>query len=445
MLARSQTWIGWVLIGACWSEEPLIDDTFTEDQWAFLQTLRAPEPELCPPQLSNPTRCAIAADLGKNMFFDRSLSGPIDYSANPIPPNDPSSLGNQGEVGKIGCVDCHDPKSFFIDTRTKPGNVSLGAKGRTRHNAMSPVNVSLKAVVARENCERGDADPFECSLVFSWTGKYPTAGEVLQLAGAGAMNTKGERLAMAIRGNGAYTASYVSLFEAFPEVCTFEPGNGSYACTCPPNPDGLPCSTPAEVFGNVSLVLETYLRQLNSVNTPFDCYVQKSIANGKTIGECVNFAGTPRQTQFDDAERRGLAIFIGKGMCVDCHRGPLLSDLRFHNTGVAQIGPFVPATDGGYGAETFGDLEVPDSRLGEFLTPPLRHVARTAPYMHAGQYATLGEVIEFYRRGGDSQGFSGSKDLRMQPLEITDDEARDLEAFLRSLTGVEDELAEWVP
>jgi hypothetical protein len=65
--------------------------------------------------------------------------------------------------------------------------------------------------------------------------------------------------------------------------------------------------------------------------------------------------------------------------------------------------------------------------------------------MHAGQYATLGEVIEFYRRGGDAQGFSGIKDGRMQPLEITDDEARDLEAFLRSLTGSDATLKLWTP
>ena len=34
--------------------------------------------------------------------------------------------------------------------------------------------------------------------------------------------------------------------------------------------------------------------------------------------------------------RRGLALFIGQATCVDCHRPPLLSDLEFHNIGVAQ-------------------------------------------------------------------------------------------------------------
>jgi cytochrome c peroxidase len=126
-------------------------------------------------------------------------------------------------------------------------------------------------------------------------------------------------------------------------------------------------------------------------------------------------------------------MFIGKAMCIECHRGPLLSDLKFHNTGVAQFGAHVPQVDGGLGVEV--QKGKPEQHLGKWLTPPLRHVEETAPYMHAGQYATLAQVIEFYRRGGDPDGFSGVKDPRMQPLEIDDDEARDLEAFLRTLTG----------
>ena len=33
-------------------------------------------------------------------------------------------------------------------------------------------------------------------------------------------------------------------------------------------------------------------------------------------------------------EVRGLRLFIGKGQCVTCHNGPLLTDQHFHNTGV---------------------------------------------------------------------------------------------------------------
>jgi cytochrome c peroxidase len=73
--------------------------------------------------------------------------------------------------------------------------------------------------------------------------------------------------------------------------------------------------------------------------------------------------------------------------------------------------------------------------VGEFLTPPLRNVSETGPYMHAGQLAALSDVIEFYRQGGGEQGVLGIKDPRLQPLELDHDDAVALEAFLRSLTS----------
>ena len=55
--------------------------------------------------------------------------------------------------------------------------------------------------------------------------------------------------------------------------------------------------------------------------------------------------------------------------------------------------------------------------------------------MHDGAFATLDEVIWFYRDGGGTAGYVGDKDARLEPLEISDDDAHDLEAFLKTLTG----------
>jgi cytochrome c peroxidase len=106
-------------------------------------------------------------------------------------------------------------------------------------------------------------------------------------------------------------------------------------------------------------------------------------------------------------------------MCAECHNGPLLTDGLVHVTGIAQLGE----PDAGIGA------------AGGFFTPPLRQIDKTGPYMHDGSLRTLAEVIEFYRRGGDSSGYVGEKDALVLPLDITDEEAHDLEAFLHSLTG----------
>jgi cytochrome c peroxidase len=269
--------------------------------------------------------------------------------------------------------------------------------------------------------------------VFSWTGKYVSAGAVLNIAGPNAMNTKAEQAVITIRNNPDHLIAYERLFGASPQVCTLNPRGAELESTYTCEPCEAPnCHTAGVVFQNIADVFDAYLRTLNSSESPFDKYIRSAYVDGKT---------TLLVEGFGDRERRGLAVFIGKGMCIDCHRGPLLSDLTFHNTSVPQTGPNVNPMDGGLGAEMFSS----EQRLGEFLTPSLRHVAKTAPYMHAGQFDSLAEVIEFYRRGGSAEGFAGIKDGRIQPLEITDDEARDLEAFLISLTGTDEQAGAWAP
>lgn len=426
-MTRGQALMGMVCVTAgCWSEQPRIDDTFTEDEWAFLQSeFKLPPIKDCPDRFAAENDCGIATDFGRDLFFDKELSGPVLI-------DDPAAPGELGEVATISCAGCHDPNTYFIDTRSQPRNISIGAAARrTKHNAMSVLNLAYKDAVADRNCAERP-DDILCGRVFSWTGKYPSPGEVLLIAGPRAMNAEGPQVSIAIRNNPSHFNAYVTLFDGVPPLCTPDMAMpGKFTCTCPM--DVAPCHTPAEVFGNVSQVFDAYLLKLTSTSSPFDNYLASTVVDGRTAPV----------DRFGDAERRGLAVFIGKGMCIDCHTGPLLSDLKFHNTGVPQTGANVVAVDGGLGDEEDLDPTLRAKRLGEFLTPPLRHVEKTAPYMHAGQLGSLSDVIEYYRRGGSPGGFSGIKDGRIQPLEIDDDEARDLEAFLRSLTGNDDKLGFW--
>ena len=66
-------------------------------------------------------------------------------------------------------------------------------------------------------------------------------------------------------------------------------------------------------------------------------------------------------------------------------------------------------------------------------TPSLRNVAQTAPYMHTGQLASLAEVLAFYRTL-PAPPLPGHRDGTLRPLDARVDD-RDLEAFLRALTG----------
>ena len=70
--------------------------------------------------------------------------------------------------------------------------------------------------------------------------------------------------------------------------------------------------------------------------------------------------------------------------------------------------------------------------VGAFKTSPLRDIELTAPYMHDGSLKTLGEVIEFYNKGGEP---NPNLDGGMRALELTAAEIGDLETFLKALTS----------
>lgn len=122
-------------------------------------------------------------------------------------------------------------------------------------------------------------------------------------------------------------------------------------------------------------------------------------------------------------ERAGLWFYESRGGCWRCHSGPNFSDESFHDTGVG-------ARDGvpepGRFAFTHDEAD-----LGAFKTPTLRGVALTAPYMHDGSVATLEDVVAYYRRGGTANTHLAPE---IAPLDMTDEDARNLVAFLRALS-----------
>jgi cytochrome c peroxidase len=170
-----------------------------------------------------------------------------------------------------------------------------------------------------------------------------------------------------------------------------------------------------------------FMQSIESANVPFDRW-----ANGD------------KSALSADAQA-GHALFHGKARCSGCHHGPVGSDGKLHRTGVPEHPDVLAnplrtitmlrhyATSGRpnyMAARTdVGAFAITKDRrdIGRFLTPPLRELAHTAPYMHNGAFATLDEVIDFYDRGG------GGGEL--QPLALSADDKRVLRAFLMSLSG----------
>lgn len=129
---------------------------------------------------------------------------------------------------------------------------------------------------------------------------------------------------------------------------------------------------------------------------------------------------------------RGLQIFLDpkRGNCAACHlvndKYALFTDGKAHNIGVG-------AEDG----SAFSDVgrfeqTKADADRGAFVTPMLREVARTAPYMHDGSIKTLKGVVDFYAGGGNSNPYL---DKQIRKIDLTPQDRDDLVAFLESLNG----------
>ncbi len=158
---------------------------------------------------------------------------------------------------------------------------------------------------------------------------------------------------------------------------------------------------------NIARALASYVRTLRTGNAPIDRFM-----NGE------------RDALSAGAEA-GLRLFVGKANCIVCHNAPNFADERFHNTGVAwRGGMFV---DSGRAA-----VSMRPDELGAFKTPSLRNVALTAPYMHDGTLETLEKVVDFYARGGTA---NPRLDPEIKPLNLTNEEKRQLVEFLKALTG----------
>lgn len=193
------------------------------------------------------------------------------------------------------------------------------------------------------------------------------------------------------------------------------------------------------IYANMGKAIAAFVRTILPGPSRFDRYVEALLKDDNgTMQEAL----TPNEV-------KGLRLFIDKAKCTNCHNGPLLNNSDFHNTGVPT--PAKMAHDRGRAdgirkvlsdefnclgiysdarPQDCAELRFLDTKTekydGAFKTPTLRNVAERAPYMHAGQFSTLKEVLEFYRQ---------SKSHELGHGDLTDEELSQLEAFLRALSG----------
>jgi cytochrome c peroxidase len=95
-------------------------------------------------------------------------------------------------------------------------------------------------------------------------------------------------------------------------------------------------------------------------------------------------------------QKRGMKLFYGKAGCAGCHSGALQTDHEFHAIAMPQVGP--GKGDGLAGREDFGRERVTGQARDRFRfrTPSLRNLPLTAPYGHAGTYASVESVVRHH-------------------------------------------------
>lgn len=115
---------------------------------------------------------------------------------------------------------------------------------------------------------------------------------------------------------------------------------------------------------------------------------------------------------------RGLELFIELN-CVSCHTGPNLGGTMFQKLGSAK--PYETRDEGRM--KITGNPE----HKHVFKVPGLRNVAKTAPYLHDGSAATLGDALDVMA------------EYQLPKGKLSDDEKTWLIAFLDTLTGTIDQ------
>jgi len=160
---------------------------------------------------------------------------------------------------------------------------------------------------------------------------------------------------------------------------------------------------------NIGKAIATFERSAISNNSPYDKF----------------WSGD--KNAMSDSAQRGMKVFFGKGNCTFCHNGPNFTDSGFHNIGIKNQGPL---------KEDLGRYNVThkEADKGAFKTPGLRHISKSAPYMHDGSEATLEDVVEFYNRGGD---VADNRSPMIMPLSLSSEEKKDLVEFMKALDGEE--------
>ncbi len=345
--------------------------------------------------------------------------------------------------GNVSCASCHAPDHGFSD----PDAVSLDDAGTTPRHSQTLVDSAFNPSVHWDG-EFGSVEELVARRLGTSSNVYYTGRTPRRPFTPRRPPTVTPRVIARADGNLLDTHTLGkparrTMRKSFPLATTMTSGVPGVLAR-----DGRYAEAFKAAFGDAEPTLErlaisiaAYCYTLDSTASAFDRYRQ-----GDTQA-------------LSPSAKRGMLLFEGRAGCAECHltkgEHPLLTDFAFHNTGIVHeaiqvhTGELLLANADGRMIRTplrprEGRPRIADRGLARltrqttheraFKTPTLRDVTRRGPYMHDGRFETLEEVVLWYAAGC---GTDPQKDHRLNRFTCSEQDTRDLVAFLHALEGHE--------
>jgi len=379
---------------------------WTDDEIITLRNLWIGSIPALPPDPSNVyADDPQAALLGQKLFFDTR------FSSN----------------NEVSCATCHKPELMFTDGLP----LSIGV-GTTDRKSMTIIGTAYS--------------PWQF-----WDGRKDSQWAQALAPLESVVEHGGTRMQYAHLITNHYQEDYETIFGPLPDFS--DPARFPAIAGPVDDPEALAAwegmtatdrDLVTQVFVNMGKAIAAYERLILPAPSRFDRFVEA----------LLNHDEQTMKSAMTSEEVAGLKLFIGRADCIQCHNGPLFTNNDFHNTGVPTrsglpldsgraAGVIKVLNDEFNCLSQWSDAEEQDcSELrfvvseGEqleaaFKPSTLRNIAETAPYMHAGQFATLEEVLRHYNHPPLSP--AGHNEL--EPLGLTNREIGQIIAFLHTLSG----------
>jgi cytochrome c peroxidase len=388
------------------------------------------------------------------------------------------------------CGGCHAPATGFGDPLSIAvgiqSNLIVGRKREGPHNQRrtpKALNIAFfPALMWNGRFNSLSGDPFDNTKGFQFpppegTTRFPPNDPLIRhLAQA-----QGEMPPTELTEVAGYTGTKGTHYSLGPQFDQFDDGKGANLPI--PDADGFRNDPIRAVVLDRLNAIEGYRRLFGHVfpsvadGAPIDFSMF-----GRAIAEfefTLTFANAPidRFARGDKgamtvSQKKGALLFFQKANCVSCHAvsgkaNEMFSDFDEYNVGVPQISPLFGVRkgnvifDGPNQNEDFGLEQITGNPVDRyrFRTAPLRNLAIQPAFFHNGCFTRLEDAIRHHldvyqsARNYDPKEAGVERDLHnvgpiesvlttldsrlKEPIRLTDEEFRDLLAFVRD--GLQDE------